>query len=155
MLVSVVFLIKGTGQPVYKIDILHFDELEPLLHKVNDTTYIINFWATWCMPCRKELPEFEKIHKEYADQPVRVILISLDFPGQLESSLIPFLEKNDISARTILLDDPDSNSWIDRVDSGWTGSIPATLIYRNQNRKFLEEELDYHTLKQLISETNN
>ncbi len=141
------------GQDVDKIKILRFDQLEPLLHKNNDTTYIINFWATWCIPCRKELPEIEKIHKDYSDKPVKVLLISLDFPGQVESTLVPFLIKNNISAQVILLNDPNSNSWIDKVDSSWSGSIPSTLIYKNDYREFFETELDYNSINQLIIKT--
>jgi thiol-disulfide isomerase/thioredoxin len=145
--------------PVYsqrqsEIAVIRFDELEPYLHFQNDTTYIINFWATWCVPCRKELPYFERIHQEFSGKPVKVLLISLDFPSQIESGLIPFLVKNDITASVILLNDPNSNAWINKVDPSWTGSIPATLIYRNEIRNFYEKELDYETIRSLILQTN-
>ena len=61
-----------------------YNELKPLLEKEDGKTYIINFWATWCAPCVKELPYFEKIKEEYADNNVEVLLVSLDFPKQVE-----------------------------------------------------------------------
>jgi thiol-disulfide isomerase/thioredoxin len=143
----------GKGQGTEKIQILRFNELDPLLHLSNDTTYIVNFWATWCVPCRKELPALEKIHEDYAGKPVKVLLVSLDFPNQVESSLVPFLTKNNITARVILLNDPNSNAWIDKVDPAWSGSIPATLIYNKKFRKFFEKELDYDTINTIILQT--
>ena len=51
--------------PVY-----NFSELEPLLNKVDNKTYVVNFWATWCAPCVKELPYFEQLNAEYKTNPV-------------------------------------------------------------------------------------
>jgi thiol-disulfide isomerase/thioredoxin len=141
------------GQKKDTLKIYRFDQLEPFLHQKNDTTYIINFWATWCIPCRKELPDMEKIHRFYSGQPVKVLLVSLDFPTQIESDLVPFLKKNNITAEVVLLSDPNSNSWINKVDSTWSGSIPATLIYKNDFREFYEKELEFSSLIQLISKT--
>jgi len=66
--------------PIYE----RFEDLAPIFAQQNDTTYVINFWATWCAPCVKELPYFETLTKKYADQKVKVILVSLDFSKQLE-----------------------------------------------------------------------
>jgi thiol-disulfide isomerase/thioredoxin len=138
------------AQQTGDIKILRFDQLEPLLHKNNDTTYVVNFWASWCIPCRKELPAIEKIHKDFSDKPVEVLLVSLDFPNQIEGSLVPFLTNNNITARVVLLNDPNSNVWINEVDPSWSGAIPATLVYNKNNREFFEKELDYNTLKTII-----
>ena len=79
-----------------QIPILRFEGVQPFLEKENDTTYLINFWATWCKPCVEELPFIEQIHSDDFDDPVQVILISLDFRNQLESKLIPFIEEHQI-----------------------------------------------------------
>jgi thiol-disulfide isomerase/thioredoxin len=130
--------------------VLSFNDLEPHLHLANDTTYLVNFWASWCTPCIKELPAFEKIGKEYRNEKVKVLLVSLDFPGQIESRLVPFIEKNRISSEVLVLNDPDANAWIDRVDPEWSGSIPATLIYNGSSRLFHEGVYTYGELKQII-----
>jgi thiol-disulfide isomerase/thioredoxin len=129
-----------------------FHGFEHFLHFQNDSVYVINFWATWCVPCRKELPEFEKITDQYKNEKVKVLLVSLDFASQINQSLIPFLNNNHITAEVILLNDPNSNAWIDKVDPSWSGSIPATLIYKRNNRQFFEKELDYKSLDQTIHE---
>ena len=50
-----------------RIDILDYSELEPYLNRNNDSTYVVNFWATWCKPCIKEMPYFEKLDFLYAE----------------------------------------------------------------------------------------
>ena len=130
--------------------VLAFDDFEPHLHLQNDTTYLVNFWASWCTPCVNELPAFERIGEEYADQKVKIILVSLDFPGQIQSRLMPFLEQQDIRSEVLVLNDPDANRWIDKVDPSWTGSIPATLIYQGNHRTFREGVYSYEELKRIV-----
>ncbi len=135
--------------------VLSFDDLEPHLHFSNDTTYLVNFWASWCTPCVEELPAFEKIGEEYGSEKLKILLVSLDFPGQLESRLMPFLEKNGIRSQVVLLNDPDANKWIDRVDPSWSGSIPATLIYNMDSRMFHEGSFTYEELKAIVEQKLN
>jgi thiol-disulfide isomerase/thioredoxin len=130
-----------------KVPTFNFNELQPLLSKKNDTTYIVNFWATWCKPCIKEMPYFEQINSKYAKEKVKVVFVSLDFPDKLDSQVIPFLEKNNIQSQVVLLDDADANSWIPKVSSQWSGAIPATIIYNTANRKFYERSFTYEELE--------
>src|SRR6218665_3176383 len=74
-----------------RIKSLDFASLEPYLKLEDEDTYVVNFWATWCLPCVKELPFFEQINEKYKGKKVKVILVSLDMPNKIETSLIPFL----------------------------------------------------------------
>ncbi|MDY0200184.1 MAG: TlpA disulfide reductase family protein [Tenuifilaceae bacterium] len=133
------------------IPIVDFDGAKPLLHKDSDTLYVVNFWATWCAPCVKEIPYFEQIAKEFTNRKLKVILINLDFPNHYESRLIPFVEENGIKSSIVMLDDPDANRWINEVNTGWSGSIPATLIYNRHERRFFEQEFTYDELKNAVT----
>jgi len=124
-----------------------YNELKTLLEKNDGKTYVINFWATWCAPCVKELPAFEKINKEYATKNVTVILVSLDFPKQVTKRLIPFINKKKLQSRVVLLNDINENFWIKAIDSSWSGAIPATIIYNGKDRKFYEQSFDYDQLE--------
>ncbi|MEL6650495.1 MAG: TlpA disulfide reductase family protein [Bacteroidota bacterium] len=119
-----------------------FEDLEAIFHFDNDTTYVINFWATWCGPCVKELPYFEQIHQQYAEQKVRVILISLDFPAHVETSLVQFVKKKKLSPTVVALLDGKFNRWIDKVDPSWGGSIPVTMIYQGERKHFIDSEIE-------------
>ena len=144
-------VVKETSQEknlqVSSVKTYTYSELKPLLEKNDGKTYIVNFWATWCAPCVKELPYFEKIKKEFDDKNVEVLLVSLDFPKQVEKKLIPFINKRKLNSKVVLLDDINEDVWIKSIDENWSGAIPATLIYNKNKRKFYEHSFDYETLE--------
>ncbi|WCO03159.1 TlpA disulfide reductase family protein [Psychroserpens ponticola] len=136
------------------IPILNFDALEPLLYAESEDIQIVNFWAMWCAPCVKELPVFQEYQRNNPN--VKVTLVSLDFPEDVETKLKPFLKKKGITSKVILLDDPDSNSWIDKIDPNWSGAIPFTIIFNSKNRSFHERTFNNITdLKNEINTTIN
>ncbi len=138
--------------PVY----MTFNEFERYLQFSNDTTYVINFWATWCKPCVAEMPYFEKLIQEYKNQPVKVFLVSMDFPKDIEKKLIPFVQERQIAPSVVALADMDYNAWIDKVSSDWDGAIPFTLIYNKNGRKTKLGEMDgYGELEQLVKSAMN
>ena len=138
---------KEKNLQVSSVKTYTYSELKPLLEKNDGKTYIVNFWATWCAPCVKELPYFEKIKKEFDDKNVEVLLVSLDFPKQVEKKLIPFINKRKLNSKVVLLDDINEDVWIKAIDENWSGAIPATLIYNKNKRKFYEHSFDYETLE--------
>lgn len=125
--------------------------LEYYLKQKNDTTYVVNFWATWCVPCVEELPNFEKINANYKKNKVKVILVSLDMAKMIDTKLLPFIKEKQIKSDVLLLRDPDADSWISKVDSTWSGAIPATLIYNAEMRKFYEKSFTYDELEKEVS----
>ncbi|NCO63000.1 MAG: redoxin domain-containing protein [Flavobacteriales bacterium] len=133
-----------------ELEVYDFNRFKKYLNRTDDTVYVINFWATWCAPCVKELPFFEKVHTEYADKNVKVLLVSLDFPHLYDSKLKPFIIKNNIKSKVVALDDVDMNAWIPQISKDWSGSIPATLIYKNDNSKFFEQSFNYKALEHEI-----
>ncbi|MBN2173019.1 MAG: redoxin domain-containing protein [Bacteroidales bacterium] len=149
-IIAILFMGSCNSPVNEKIPVLTFGQLEPLLRMNNDTVYVINFWATWCKPCIKEMPDFEKLNANYKNKPVKVILVSLDFPDKHESDLIPFIQKENIRSEVIHLNDPDANEWIDKVSPFWSGSIPATLVYKGNSSEFHEKSLTYEELKTIV-----
>jgi thiol-disulfide isomerase/thioredoxin len=127
-------------------------ELKALLSNKNDKLYIINFWATWCGPCVKEIPHFEKVAAEFPSHEVEFIMASLDFPSQLEKTLIPFIKKNKMKLNVILIEDTDYDKWIRDVDKNWQGNIPVTLFFNNSKdiRRFESKALEESELRDII-----
>jgi thiol-disulfide isomerase/thioredoxin len=132
--------------PVYE----EFEDYQFLLEKNNDTTYVVNYWATYCAPCVKEMPVFRKLEKNYSDKPVQIILTSLDFGSNATDRVRSFINKHDIISQVVILDDPNSNSWIDKVSPQWSGALPATLIYNNHSRELYEQTFTYSELEEII-----
>ncbi len=138
------------------VEVIKIDGLKEILTTKSDDIQVINFWATWCAPCIKELPYFEELNAKRSDE-LDVTLISLDFVDEVEKKVIPFVEKRELKSRIVLLDEIDYNSWIDTVDPSWSGAIPATLIVNSTTgqRKFLEKELEEGELEEILKEFIN
>lgn len=129
-----------------------FTSLSPLLNSQSDTTYVVNFWATWCKPCIEELPYFEQLNQRQSSIPVKVILVSLDFKRQIESKLKPFLATNPLTSEVVVLYERNPNDWIDKVDPEWSGAIPATLAWHRGKRHFSESQFENYTqLEEIIN----
>ena len=73
-----------------EVKTVNYNELKPLINKSGEKTYVVNFWATWCAPCIKEIPYYEELNKNPV---IDVLLVSLDFPNHMYSRLIPFIKK--------------------------------------------------------------
>lgn len=133
------------------LDILNFEEFQKFLNTSDNKIHVVNFWATWCAPCVKELPYFEKINNIYKDD-VEVVLVSLDFPHLYNSKLKPFIIKNKLNSKVIALNAPNENMWINKIDTSWSGSIPATIIFNSKKRKFFEKSFTFEALEHEIKQ---
>jgi thiol-disulfide isomerase/thioredoxin len=111
-------------------------QIESRIRQAGNDIVVVNFWATWCIPCVQELPTIERLHEQYAGQNVQVILVSLDFRNKLESKLIPFLKSNPLRSEIILFASQDGNDWIPRINEAWDGAIPATFVFKEGQRGF-------------------
>lgn len=135
-----------------ELEIYDFDGFKKFLNKNDDKIYVINFWATWCAPCVKELPYFEKLNAIYENKNVEVVLVSLDFPHLYESKLKPYIKNKNLKSKVVALDDPDMNSWIPLVSQEWSGSIPATVIYNKDKKQFYEQSFTYAELEKEVNQ---
>lgn len=137
------FSLKSYSQQVKLINI---DQLQERMKAGKDSTYVVNFWATWCAPCIKELPHFEKLGAEYKAEKLTVLLVSVDFKSKLTSAVVPFAKRKNLKNQVFLLNESNPQEYIDRIDPSWSGSIPATLFIKGDKRKFIESELTYEQL---------
>jgi thiol-disulfide isomerase/thioredoxin len=134
------------------VKIIKLGDLQNLMSSKQQPVQVINFWATWCAPCVKELPLFQKLEEEKSPQ-IKITLVNLDF-AEKASKVNTFVTRKKMTSEVILLDEVDYNTWIDLVDKSWGGAIPATLVINTQTgkRKFIERELKEGELQQMISE---
>tara|TARA_Y100000815_G_scaffold275459_1_gene313756 strand:- start:58491 stop:59048 length:558 start_codon:yes stop_codon:yes gene_type:complete len=136
-------------EPIAQVPSYDFPQLESAYFSPDTgKVVVLNFWATWCKPCVKELPAFEELHRKYADSGVEVVLVSLDFPEKLERQVLPFIEKNNLESKVVLLDDPNANDWIPKVSESWSGAIPATVFIKGDKKHFYEQSFTFEALEE-------
>lgn len=143
---------KEVIQNTPTLEVYEFDGLQKFLETNSDKTVVVNFWATWCAPCVKELPYFEQLNANYKNQNVEVILVSLDFPNKYDSNLKPFIVKHQLKSKVVALNDTNSNRWIPAISKDWSGAIPATLIYNKEKRQFYEKSFTYNELEKEVKQ---
>ena len=141
------FQLNAQKPAVYKIN-----DLTKRIFNNSDTTYVVNFWATWCKPCVAELPEFEKLHVDYKSKKVKVLLVSMDFKEELDKRVKTFLDKNKYTAEVVLLDEINGNDFINKISEKWSGAMPGTLITRKNKsyNQFFEKKLTYEILVEQV-----
>lgn len=115
-----------------------------------DTVYVVNFWATWCKPCIEELPYFEKLQSAYKSQPLKVLLVSMDFQSKLPA-VKAFASTHKLVSEVYLAQRKSDQELIDAIDKNWSGALPGTLIVNGKRdiRKFQEQEFTYDELNKL------
>jgi thiol-disulfide isomerase/thioredoxin len=96
---------------------------------------LVNFWATWCAPCREEFPDLVKLRALYALESLDFALISLDDPSDIATAVPDFLVESGARALpAYLLHADDDNAAINLVDPQWGGELPATFLYDRSGR---------------------
>jgi thiol-disulfide isomerase/thioredoxin len=148
--IPLLFLLLMIGHTVHSqnVPVIKITDLEKRIRNNSDTTYIVNFWATWCSPCVKELPDLDSINKIYKDKKVKVLLITMDFKEDV-SKVNSFVETKRIRSEVALLDEVNGNYFIPKISDKWTGALPATLIINNEKKfnHFFEKKITFELLK--------
>jgi thiol-disulfide isomerase/thioredoxin len=93
---------------------------------------LVNIWATWCIPCREEMPHLLRLRRAYAPRGLRVILVSGDFSSDRDQATA-FLREQGVDFPTYIKTGSDME-FIDALDSSWSGALPATFIYDGEGR---------------------
>lgn len=127
-------IVPELGTAAQSVRYAEFSEVEGLFHQASDTTYLINFWATWCKPCREEIKLLQELEEQEHTKPLQIVLVSLDQKEEAIASIPDFLRATGPGLKSIILTDPNDEAWGPTIDRVWNGSLPTTIIYRGQLR---------------------
>jgi thiol-disulfide isomerase/thioredoxin len=111
---------------------INAEEMQQLLKRDGTRPLLVNFWATWCIPCRVEFPDLIKIDKDYRPKGLDFIAITLDDVADRETVVPKFLRQLKAQMPAYLLNVPDPDPAINSVDPEWGGVLPATFLYNNK-----------------------
>jgi len=133
--------------------LLRLSDLQKLMTTPSQEIKVINFWATWCAPCIKEMPLFEKLNQDRKDVKVTLVSMDIDLDPNPEK-VYKFVSRKKIQSQVVILNERNPNDWIDKIEKEWSGALPATLLINTKNgkRKFVEKELHEGDLEKLIAE---
>lgn len=145
----IVFVLTASAQ---EVQVVKYDQVQKMLDASSDNVRVFNFWATWCGPCIKELPYFDKANDM---ENVEVFLVSLDFI-QDEEKVKKFVSKKRLTSKVMLLNEKDYDSYMGKVNQNWSGAIPATLFVDTDGDKhFYEQPFSESELNEKIEEYSN
>jgi thiol-disulfide isomerase/thioredoxin len=95
---------------------------------------LVNFWATYCEPCREEFPDLVQINRDFQAKGLEFVTVSLDDPAEIKTGVPQFLRQMRAVMPTYLLNVPDPEPAIKWVDVAWGGGLPATYLYDAQGQ---------------------
>lgn len=110
---------------------INLDGLKKILQRDPKDTrpLLINFWATWCDPCREEFPDLVKIDSDYRSKGLNFVAVSLDDITDIKTAVPKFLNEMKATMPVVLLNVNDPEPAIKAVDDKWDGELPATFLY--------------------------
>jgi thiol-disulfide isomerase/thioredoxin len=144
-------------QSEIKVETIDKLKLEKLIKERNGKVLLLNLWATWCVPCREEFPDLVRLSSNYKNKNVEVVGISIDYPEEINSKIIPFLKKQNVNFINFVNGFEKDEHLIDMIDPKWNGALPATVIYDEKGKKkvFLEGKKSYSEFQKTISKMIN
>jgi thiol-disulfide isomerase/thioredoxin len=145
-------LSAATGMDQIQVETIDERGFRQLVTQRNGKALFVSLWATWCEPCKEEFPDIVRLSNEVPPSEIDFVAISLDDPDEVESKVIPFLRENKITLKVYVADVKDQESFINTVNSVWSGALPATILYDGKGRRksFLVGQQDYETFKKEI-----
>jgi thiol-disulfide isomerase/thioredoxin len=120
--------IKREQRKLSRIDETGYREL---LKSMAGNVVLVDFWATWCAPCREEMPLLAKLDGKLRDQGFRLVTISADEPEH-ERAAVEFVKKSGITGPAYLRRAKDDDKFINSIDPKWSGALPALFLYDRQ-----------------------
>jgi thiol-disulfide isomerase/thioredoxin len=121
---------------------IKIDDLEKTISQ-SDHPVIVNFWATYCVPCVKEIPYLQSTVSRYQEKKVELVLVSLDPPGYYPAQIAAFAWERNFTAPIVWLDETKAGYFCPKIDPRWTGGIPSSLFINNKThyRRFFDRQL--------------
>jgi len=139
------------------VSLIKYEDLEKHIQQQKDKFVVVNFWATTCAPCVKELPHFIEVNKKYSQNPnFKMLLVSLDMARD-KQKVINFIKAKNLTAEVVILDDNKRmNTWIPKFQKDWEGEIPVTFFYKNGEKVFFNNgEMSLEELESAINKNYN
>ena len=129
---------KGSREKPQKsvtvVSAINTEALKGLLSQQRELPLLVNFWATFCDPCRDEFPDLVKIDKDFRPHSLEFVTVSLDDIDQIKTDVPKFLNAMNATMPAYLLNVSDPEPAINFIDRRWRGDLPATYLYNEKGK---------------------
>lgn len=105
------------------------DDLRSLRKNSGSKLLLVDFWATWCGPCREELPKFETMYRMYGHRAFDLVTVSINYPDE-RSGVMKVLSSEHATSTNGILGSTDIYSLLTAFDPNWNAAVPYTLLIR-------------------------
>lgn len=95
---------------------------------------LVNFWATYCVPCRKEMPQLVAMEARLKAKGFQFVTVSADEPEQTKDAAA-FLDKAKVPAPVYIKQAKNDDKFIGAIDPKWSGALPASFLYDKTGKK--------------------
>jgi peroxiredoxin len=138
------------SQPV-RIQPTSAEDLKALRKNQTGKLVLVNFWATWCGPCFKELPDLETMYRMYGHRAFDLVTVSINYPDE-QPGVLSALQKQHATSRNLLLGSSDIYGLMAAFDSEWNAAVPYTMLIRPDGQVVYKRqgEIDPLELRRLI-----
>ena len=123
---------RNPQKPLPVVSAIDTDALKGLITKERGGPLLVNFWATFCDPCRDEFPDLVKIDKDFRPHSLEFVTVSLDDIDQIKTDVPKFLDQMNATMPAYLLNVSDPEPAINFIDRRWRGDLPATYLYNEK-----------------------
>ena len=131
---AVLLAIFAASSPAADLIPLAEGGLPKILASHKGKVVLVNFWATWCAPCREELPQLVKLEASLRAKGFRLITVSADEPED-QANALAFLKKLGAPSPAYIKRAANDGHFIEAVDADWGGALPALFLYDRSGRK--------------------
>jgi len=158
LLILLISLSTLVAQNPKKISVEDMDKakLQKLIKNRKGKVLLLNIWASWCGPCKREFPDLVKLADKYKNSKVEIVGLSVDDREDLQTDVIPFLEKNNVNFKIYLQNFKNIEELIE-IFPQWQGAIPLTVIFdsKGNQKKFIIGMRDFAFFDNAIQEVLN
>ena len=113
---------------------INYEKILERVQQNHGKVTLVNAWATWCVPCKEEMPNIVKLQKNYSGKGLDVILVSLDDIDQKDSTVTTALKQAGVDFQTFVNSDSTDEAFINGMNPNWSGALPTTFLYDKESK---------------------
>ena len=140
---------QGQSPSIVPIDSTGFRNI---LADASGGPVLVNFWATWCVPCVQDFPDLLRVRETYGPRGLKVVFVSIDRESDAGTTVSRFLNSRHVGFTTYIKKKGNDEGFINAVDTAWSGALPATLIYDQHGslKQLLVDRQSFESLSKII-----